>query len=59
MINEVIQPNIPYALSETAKIAYKKFKALIQKIFSLLRNKKKEKNIKEQFHNSYIDLLVN
>lgn len=55
MINEVIQPNIPYALSETAKIAYKKFKALIQKIFSLLRNKKKEKNIKEQFHNSYID----
>ena len=55
MINEVIQPDMPYILSETAQNAYNKLKALIRKIFSLVRSNKKEKNIKEEFHDSYID----
>ena len=55
MINEVIKPDIPYILSETTQIAYSKFKALIQKIFSLLKRNKKEKNIKEEFYDSYMD----
>ena len=55
MINEVIQPDMPYILSKTAQTAYTKIKTLIKKIYSLFKNNKKEDNIKDEFYNSYID----
>lgn len=47
--------NVSYKLSEAAREAYNKIKALILRIFSLLKKKKKEKDLKEQFYDSYID----
>ena len=46
---------IPYILSETAQEAYNKIKALILRIFSLLKKQEKENDLKEQFNDSYID----
>ena len=46
---------VPYKLSEAAREAYKKIKALILRIFSLLKKKEKENDLKEQFYDSYID----
>lgn len=55
MLYENKEINIPYILSEAAQEAYRKIKALILKIFSLLKKQEKEKDLKEQFYDSYID----
>lgn len=46
---------IPFVLSEAAQEAYNKIKVLILRIFSLLKKQEKEKDLKEQFYDSYID----
>lgn len=58
MITEVTNQPIPYVLSDVAQKAYEKIKALIIKIFSLLKGEKNEENLKEKFHDSYIDFAV-
>jgi hypothetical protein len=55
MIYENKEKTIPYILSEAAQDAYAKIKALILRIFSLLKKQEKEKDLKEQFYDSYID----
>ena len=55
MISEVNQSNISYILSNAAQKAYDKIRALILKIFSIIKTQKSEKNLKEEFYNSYID----
>lgn len=55
MLNEINKPTITFILSDAAQKAYEKIKALILKIFSLLKNNKDKKNLKEQFYDSYID----
>lgn len=55
MRNEVTNQPIPYILSDVAQNAYEKIKALIRKIFSLLKCENKEENLKEKFYESYID----
>ena len=55
MIHEVNQQQIPSILSNATQIAYEKVKSLILKIFSLIKEHVKQKNIKEEFYNSYID----
>lgn len=56
MINSIVESNIPYVLSETTREAYSKLKALIMKIFSLLKMRKKtEQDLKHKFDESYID----
>jgi hypothetical protein len=55
MITEVEQQPIPYILSDVAQTAYEKIKALIRKIFSLLKGENEEENLKEKFYDSYID----
>ena len=56
MINEIINSNIPTVLSETAQKAYAKIKALILKIFSMLKSQKNEKfNLKKEFDESYLN----
>lgn len=47
--------SILYILSEAAQEAYTKIKALIIRIFSLLKKQGKEQDLKEQFYDSYID----
>ena len=55
MINGTNNTTIPYVLSNSAQEAYDKIKALIIRIFSLLKKKIKGKNLKDEFFNSYID----
>lgn len=55
MINEATARTIPYILSDGAYTAYEKIKELIQKIFSTLKINTNEKNLKEEFYDSYID----
>lgn len=55
MINESKDTTTTYILSDAAQKAYEKIKALILRIFSLFKNNEKEKNLKEQFYDSYID----
>lgn len=55
MINGTNYTTIPYVLSNSAQEAYDKIKALIIRIFSLLKKKIKGKNLKDEFFNSYID----
>ena len=55
MIHDVNQQQIPSILSNATQIAYEKVKSLILKIFSLIKEHVKQKNIKEEFYNSYID----
>ena len=55
MIYENKEIKIPYILSEAAQEAYRKIKALILKIFSLLKKQEKEKDLKEEFYDSYVD----
>lgn len=55
MIYENKEITIPYILSEAAQEAYRKIKVLILKIFSLLKKQEKEKDLKEQFYDSYVD----
>lgn len=47
--------SILYILSEAAQEAYTKIKALIIRIFSLLKKQGKEQDLREQFYDSYID----
>ena len=55
MISENQEITIPYILSNAAQNAYEKIKALILKIFSILKKQKEEKNLKKEFYDSYID----
>ena len=55
MINKTNKETVPNILSDAAQKAYEKIKALILKIFSQLKKNKEEKNLKEQFYDSYID----
>ena len=55
MMYEVNQQSIPYCLSNTVQKAYEKIKALISRIFSLIKKHTEEKNLKEEFYDSYID----
>jgi hypothetical protein len=55
MISEVNKQPMPYVLNDVVQKAYDKIKALIIKIFSLLKSKNKQKNLKEEFYDSYID----
>ena len=55
MINNVTAPNMPQILSIKAQEAYKKLKALIMKIFSLIKNQKNNAEIKEEFYHAYIN----
>ena len=55
MIYEVNQQQIPYILSNAAQKAYEKVKSIILKIFSLIKENLKQKNLKEEFYQSYID----
>lgn len=54
MIHEVNQQQIPSILSNATQIAYEKVKSLILKIFSLIKEHVKQKNIKEEFYQSYM-----
>lgn len=54
MIHEVHQQQIPSILSNATQIAYEKVKSLILKIFSLIKEHVKQKNIKEEFYQSYM-----
>lgn len=55
MLNETSKPTVTHILSDAAQKAYEKIKALILKIFSLFKHQEDEKNLKEQFYDSYID----
>lgn len=56
MINEVMQPEMPLILSEAVHNSYKKIKALILKIFSLLKRQEKVENAnRQEFFESYVD----
>lgn len=56
MINKSnIIVTVPYILSNSAQKAYEKIKALILKIFLLLKKEKKQESLKEEFYDSYID----
>ena len=55
MIQEINQQPIPYCLSNTIQKAYLKIKALINKIYSLIKKHGEEKNLKKEFYESYID----
>ena len=55
MLNETNQPTVTHILSDAAQKAYEKIKALILKIFSLLKHQKGEKDLKDHFYDSYID----
>lgn len=54
MISNVANQSIPYKLSKAAQKAYSKIKALIMRIFSLLKCNEKQ-DLKEEFYDSYID----
>ena len=54
MKNKVIIQPAPYILRGSLQKAYAKIKALILKIFSLLKGNKEQKNLKEEFYDSYI-----
>ncbi len=47
--------NVAYNLSEAAWEEYEKIKALILRIFTLLKKQETEKDLKEQFYDSYIN----
>ena len=55
MMYEINQQQIPYCLSNTVQKAYEKIKNLINKIFSVIKKHSEEKNLKEEFYDSYID----
>lgn len=55
MITEINQQPMPYILSKATKRAYEKIKSLIMRIFSLIKQKVKQKNLKKEFYDSYID----
>lgn len=54
-MTEVNKQPMPFILSDVAQMAYDKIKALIMRIFSLLKSKKKDETLKEKFYDSYID----
>ena len=54
MINEYKQQSIPLILSNAAQKAYDKIKALILKIFSIIKKEDNDKNLKEEFYESYM-----
>ena len=58
MIQEINQQPIPYCLSNTIQKAYLKIKALINKIYSLIKKHGEEKNLKKEFYESYIDFAI-
>ena len=55
MMYEANQQPTPYCLSNTVQKAYEKIKALISKIFSVIKKHTEGKNLKEEFYDSYID----
>ena len=55
MINEIDTATVPETLSNACQKAYERIKALILKIFALLKKHKEEKSLKEEFYHSYID----
>ncbi len=54
MISEYKQQSIPLILSNAAQKAYDKIKALILKIFSIIKKENNNKNLKEEFYESYM-----
>lgn len=46
---------IPHILSNSGQNAYDKNKTLMKKIFALFKKQREEKNLKEEFYDSYID----
>lgn len=55
MISKNMNSTVPSILSNASQKAYEKIKSLILKIFALFKKEKDEKNLKEEFYNSYID----
>lgn len=55
MISEVNRQPMPYILSDVVQNAYEKIKALILRIFSLIKSKDEEENLEEKFYDSYMD----
>lgn len=55
MISQEKIETVPYILSDAAQKAYDKIKALILRIFTLLKRQKNQKNLKEEFYGSYMD----
>lgn len=55
MLNKINNQPITHELSDAAQKAYAKIKALILRIFAIIKSHKKEKNIKEEFYDSYLD----
>lgn len=51
----IADTTIPYDLSESCRGAYEKIKALILTIFSIFKARNSEKNLKEEFRDSYVD----
>lgn len=49
------QKNVSNVLGDAFCMAYKKFKALILRIFALLKNQEKHRDLKEEFYESYVD----
>ena len=55
MLNQVEKQPVTEVLSDDAQTAYRKIKALIMRIFALLKRQEKEENLKEEFYDSYIE----
>ena len=55
MITEVKNETVPYILSDAARNAYEKIKALILRIFTMLKRHKKDEDLKKEFYDTYID----
>ena len=55
MISQEKNETVSNILSDAAQKSYEKIKALILRIFTLLKRQKNQKNLKEEFYDSYID----
>ena len=54
MINKENTPNIPQILSEKARELYRKFKAFVMKIYSIIKFRNNEE-LKQEFSQSYLN----
>ena len=54
MINNVNTPNIPQIFSDKVQELYRKFKAFVMKVYSLIKNRNNIDELKKKFWQSYI-----
>lgn len=57
MLNKINNQPITFELSDAAQKAYAKIKALILRIFAIIKNHKKEKTLKKNFMSPTLNLL--